>query len=1350
MIWSAFSDPGSTRMSAGAFPKVPGLNELLRHCRIQIRTHTFLRGIASVTGVLAGLLLIVCLLDYLLALNSIFRAGMLGLTVAGTSFAAWRYLLRPLSSPVSRQEMGAIVDLSCPGLHEAVATLLSVESPEATEAESGSSVMRYRLRQQVAAGLKHVHTGRIVDYRSTIERCGIAVCCIILIMMPLMFWTSGSQLLLQRLITPWANLATASNFWFEVPNADRFVAKNSDVKLIALPRWRIGGNGSPPGDVVVELRSEAGLSDRLEMSYDEISSQYTATLPRIQQAVSFRIRGGGAVTQWFRLNVDVPPEIVSALLTETPPAWTGRPAELNDGVVGDIEVFERSQLEILLKFNKPVQKAQLVWSEWKPISSEVAVDELELPEEASQELQPEAAEPDQITEPDWISGDGLSVLFRLSAKGGGPFEFRVVDEFGLQNPTEPERRLVVVEDQPPVLNVQGVQNGLQLKPDDIVPLDCQVSDDLGIGSLQLHIQKNEEEILVEEAESIVPGSLEIEHQFRFPLSRLKMKAGETVAIRVRATDQRPVPEPHEVWSGPWVIEVTDDAAAIGQKALSEEDQQLISQLKEMARQLDQDIARGNELRNQLWQQWNDETQSGVQQLSEKEQLQGRELQQLAERVAEHPLMQPQADALKQIGDAVRDPIPASLSAAVKAERGPAAIAIQDAVGQLASAKDRLNRTIEEIEKLARLEQELAELNRLALEAEELAKRSDEMQKEQQQAPETGQSPEDAEKQKQQQQERAEQLEADRQQLSGELSDLLRREKELLESARRSQLEKLEAVAEKAAQLAGQQQKVADGVAEEARDEAREGDPLAEPLKPMQDAGPAADKDGAAPGDAAATADAAAADATAPAENEKSSEPSSGPQPSVVDNLLDRLKQLAEASDGIAESLKADRAYPQSAAQHSDEASQRASDAVQSAQAGQFSKAAEQMRQSAEQSDQAASQLNEQHQDRQTDLQNSSQEMKQLADVLQQLQQDDAAQSAAQQRSQSRLAEESSSLPGELNELSERLGLPDLDTPQQSRQASDAQKAASAAAQSGKEAADQLQQEDLSQASESGKRAADQLNQAAQLARQGSSEKPNSEALVPSEVGDSVTEALQSLDRAGQVARQSQTQQAEESQPSQSGEASDPGDGSNPQGEQSGQPDDASSSPPSDGEPNGEQNSAENQDSQASGQKGQSKSDGKPGKAGQGQPSEDEDSGQPSGQSSSNGSGNASKQLSQAAKALANAARGALPRPFTPGQMTDGDRNPGQTNEAVGNDDRFDGQTPGQGRRAGSGLFTKGGVNDLLDEELSESGRDVVDGEYSDLIRQYRRELARAAAGLSGSGQTSGDRQPSQKSAGEAP
>ncbi|MBL8820525.1 MAG: hypothetical protein JNL58_31165 [Planctomyces sp.] len=1429
-------------MSAGRMAELPGLSRLLARCRRQILFLTTLRGLAELATVLLVCVFVGCLIDFLIPLPSIVRLILLTGSIGLAAGVFWKRLVRPLMTPIAREEIGAAVDLAFPGLQERMATMLSLSRDDATRAELGSGVMREHLEEQVRSELSRVSVSKTVHPGTALKRCSIAVLVILIALVPLVVWNSGTNLLLKRMVMPFANLGTGGNFFFEVVDGNRTVATGSDIQFAAIPRWRSGEVGELPLSVIVELKADNGHVDTVAMSFNELDSQFVGELRNAQQSFQYRVSGGGAETEWYQLVVSDPPRVVSAILTETPPAYTARPVETHEGVIGTISVFERSDLQLDLAFSEPVSGLRMVWKDFRPISSEIAVDEFAAEEDQTPVINPGLPVP---VVPVVVSEDGLTARMQLTAMGSGRFEFEFQDRDGLGNPEEPERRLAVEEDNPPELRVTGVEDELEIRTSDIAPLDVVVKDDIGLGVLELYVRRNDEAERILAAEGLTAGVREWVHQFRLPLADLGASNGDRISFRVRATDERPMPEPNEVWSGGLTVRMNDQAEAIGTVPLREEDQQLLDHLRSIEEELRLDAEKVQEVRGQLNEQWDDDRKQNVRELVEKQQTQGRELQEVAQDVGEHPLMEDQAKSLMEQAESLRVQIADKLKQAASVERDEAARELQAAAEELTRQREQLHRTIEEIEQRARLEQELTELNRLALDAEELASRSEKLEQDRVEGrPEEGQTQEDFQ---QELSDRASEIGADSQQLGQNLNALLQRQKELLEAARKAESDKLRALYDKASELAQQQQRIADGVGEESRDAARETQPLAEKIDPaaaeadrirreasqlnvslpefegnvletaarslregnLSNAKEALEKaeeiiaqsetqlksSASKDEDAnsanltdeqrqqlAALAERAAVlrqdlekldselDVTVKERTTLNEENAVG-----VSAFVQRLRELSQASDEVFQQLQHDSVVPEnqvspSAVDQSRQLATRGKEAAQSAQAGQFAQSQERMRNAAEHATNAARELTQpQLVDRQQQLNSLADQYSRLSQAAAELQQDDSAQLAAQRDGQETIEARAEELPEQLKDIAERMQLPALDMPQQGRLAQESSEAADSGKKSAQRAAEELAEGELQRSSESGRETAGHLNRAAQLSQQAAGN-PGQPSIIPSDVGESVTDALQSLDKAQQAARSMQQQQQADGQSDAQGEGAkgelarsdQPGTQEGQSGTGAAQPkpgqDAASSSQSANGEQSGqgqsgqsgsEGQSGENQSGQGKqgqGKKGQGKNG--QGQDGQGQPGSESDGESQSAQQGQANRGSAARSLSDAAQALTQAARNALPQAFTPGQLNEGQKNSGRGTSGTGNDQAWDGRNAPRSQQGRARLRDWGKLQDQLTEEIQEGAKDVVDSEYSELIRSYRRELARSVSeGAQGTesvgSQGAGKREPNQ-------
>ncbi len=1337
------------------------VQQLLDRCRRQILVHTTLVGLAKIFTVVIGYLVCAAVLDYLFGLPSAVRAVTLSCFVVVLAAVTWNWLIAPLKASLPAEQLGAAIDLSTPELNESLATLISIERPGTTSSEAGSALMRQHLRQQVAHNISHASPNRVVDTSRTRRRCGVAGLVTMLAVVPFIVWPSGSELLLQRMVSPFRNLATVSNLYFDVTDGNRIVARGSNVEISATPNWRSGSDWERPEFVDLRLIGANGQTEQLGMLFDAVGDRFVAELPRIAESVRYQVTGGGTTTEVFTLTIVDPPQIRTAVMTATPPTYAGRATERFDGMLGDMEVFERSQLNVLLEFNKPITAAKLVWQQRdaRPVTEAQAIqfefDDLSGEEVMEINMDPDApltvVEPLEKSVAGLVAGDGLSATFEMEADAGGDFAFEVTDEFQLMNGVEPDRHLTVIFDKAPELDVSGIHDIDSFRPDDVLPANCFAVDDIGIGDLELRYQLNDNVEKIVAAASFDRGALEVKQAFRLQLEDLGVADGDILKIRIRATDERPEPGPQQTWSKVYTIGIDKNAAAAGQRAMAEDTQEMVDALKKLEELLQQDVEKTNALKEQTKRGWTDQNRDEAQRLSEKEQQQGQILEALADDVASHPLMKNSAAVLEELSQTLREQLPEVLEAAADADRRQTAHQeLSQAETQLQAARQTLQDEIQKIEDIAKLEQDLAELNRLALDAEQLSQDAEQLDQDRQdnQNQPSEMSDKDWDQQLDQ---RRQELRQEQAQLSSELERLLDQQQELRQAAQRAQREQLTELSEIAQALAKRQQQLADGVKQEATDAARDAREIAKQLEqatadakrlnqdlPKQDGVQQADiekleqaieqlkqgdlaqpdqplsdvaaelanneqplRDAAADDETAAesdqrqqTADRSkalaerleeirqqAADlrqqrtaAQAPTNTDSPDAP-----PSPVNEALQRLQKLSQQAQEIADAVAADPAAGQAAQQSAQQAAEQTNSSAEEAATGQFSDAATEAVQAATAAAKAGEQLQaEAQQERRQQAANLSDDLNQMAQQLRDLQPDDAARLAAQQATQQQIADQIQQLPQQLQELAERMNMEALQMQEQGQQAQSAQQAASEAQQNSQQASASLQQADLQSGSESGQETATQLQRLAELSEQAGQSPPNESSAVPTEVGESVAQALQNLAAAAQAMQQDSDQ---------------PG--------------------------SGEGGESAEQGGQGQGQPGEEEAiAGQPGE-GQGQPGE--------GQPGAGQPGSGSQQLSSAAQALAQAAQSALPGQFNPGQMSDGGESENAGQRAAGNPGLWNGLLPNVANGP-AGSRDWGQLNEELDSETTDGVAASRDSEYEALIRMYFREVAKATSG----------------------
>ena len=140
----------------------------------------------------------------------------------------------------------------------------------------------------------------------------------------------------------------------------------------------------------------------------------------------------------------------------------------------------------------------------------------------------------------------------LTAQATGDYALNLLDTHGLTSRSEPRRRVIVRPDAPPTVALGGMEGLDEARTDDTLRVDIKTSDDFGVVSVELHYR------LERTTASSLPnfgkltpaitglGAPVARGEAVLALEKLGLLPGDSLAYRVRVTDNRP--EPHVVWS----------------------------------------------------------------------------------------------------------------------------------------------------------------------------------------------------------------------------------------------------------------------------------------------------------------------------------------------------------------------------------------------------------------------------------------------------------------------------------------------------------------------------------------------------------------------------------------------------------------------------------------------------------------------------------------------------------------------------------------------------------------------------------------------------------------------------------
>ncbi|MAX39181.1 MAG: hypothetical protein CME33_21770 [Gimesia sp.] len=1330
------------------------LNQLDR----RIRSLALLRGLGLVILVLVCLITLQISIDFLFSLDSTARIIMSSISLAVLTGCLWFGILRRVIQKRTPVELAAIVEESQSSLNERLTSVLELAS---AQNETSSVIMRERLARETIASLTTFNiTDSVPSDRAMrfIMSAGIAI---LIFITPLLFWPDAYRLLLSRSVIPWGNFATVSSLYFDVQPGDETVARGTDLKIVAEPRWHTKTPGKI-NDVWIEWKDSAGKENSRRMDLDQETGFYLTQFPRLLSGFQYTISSDRSRSKHYTIEIAEPPSITDTLLTVKSPGYTQKPTEQLKVIPSELRVIEQSLLSFKLQFDRPVTAVTLE-------SQRYATGQEERP----------PVEQKAFT----LSEDQLSAELELPVhKSSFLFHLTLESLQGKLKTQTSEHLVKVIPDRAPEIELSLYNQPEFIKPTDGLTVPVKVLDDFSVAELELHVQKLDDKVTVLKVPAPLLGKPAVEHEFKIDLEGLGAQQADIFTYRIRAADNREIPEPNVVWTTPRVFGIdknADQQVSAGvvsrQQKLRDELQKIQQEFKEHKDQVDQKIAELNQVKEKEALKAADQDQ--LQELSKQERKLAQKLENLANELLQLPLYQKLAEQTQEVArtDFVKnhDTLKATADAEnVKQARSD----LKPVPKAMKGTEQKLDQLAQQYDKLVELENDLLNLNRLAEETDHLANdllafndklESTKPQSEQQAAP-LQENPDGkqaaSEKSKMEQkkeeahQQRSPEMEKElanqqaelkhrQSRLAKDLDQLLERRPELVDAARNYQMKQLDSLVRQTSQLVEPQTQVAEAIQEQApvaagrpaapqtAEQTREANPPAtaqgenQPAQPADNTTPpgASPAGQAPPAAAEPSQNAATAAAAQPAESRMSNEPSRAKaEPAEAESVLDLQRQqqlLAEAATNFvletAQQFGPDSEPTRKATQLAEESikAQQAANAGRLHEAGQAanraSKVAEEIMQAHKEQKQENTERDAflEQAERMANLQQSQ------AAKMEQASASEANRQQALKNTQQALAQQTQALSKQLSETSRKLETDPVSLKKESQQADRTRQKTESAGQAMEKTVESLQEENLAQAAEQANQAAQALQDAARQAQQASRQKVK-ESPVPEKVGNQVTDAAQQLREAQKQLEQTPEFKNQSDQSMAQKQQSPPGEAK--ENSQEGSPADQKEKATESGDAKAQANSEAGDKSQsqeqmaenANKQQGDSDQQGKPSKS----------------QAAAESLKRAAESLSQAATELKSKAQ----QGSDPGK--------GQQSQTASKNMA---QGKGQGESEGGGAQTSVDFSELktklqamsdrnwgelpgqLDTEILQGSRRSTDPEYARLIKHYFEAISKS-------------------------
>lgn len=681
------------------------LQERLSDLHRRIRRTQALRGGSLVLLACCLALGSALLLDYWLGLGSIARGVLLLAFLGAVGYVALTRLVFPLLQPIPSATLAALVEERHPELAERLTT--AVELVDRADPAQGSPALLALLLQETSARTAALDIPQVYPTRSTRWLSWGSGALAAALLLPALIQPSRFLELTQRLLFPWQQSAAFVPWGLDVQPGEVVAARGRPLTLRVqvLPLTSLATQ--PPLCALVRQRGQGPVERTYMLA--ERPDLYAFKLDRVESDFTYHIEAGGAVSPRYQVRAADPVELVaeSPAIVVTPPAYARgqREAETFYGVV-DLGALQHSRMEFNFRFTRPAVSAQLEWTT-QGTAKETTVHPLPL------------------------SADRLEARLELPAVADAVYRVVLEGEHGLKTELA-ERQVEVKLDQPPAFlkPVKAAEAPRPVQPYDNVPLDVALNDDVAVAAAEIEYQINDQPTRQEHLVLMGKDSPDASVRHVFKLADKGVKDGDQLRYRLKALDNRNVPEaklePNVVYfpaEDRWLtLQISRSADPLRQQEiLAQRDavQRKLDDLKKDLQKEQRSIYRLNqESRNQ--QNLQAEQREELKDLERNHQDATAALRDLAREAADQAGMQPLADKAANAADQEMRQADQALQAAERAKQAdPRAARLQD-------AEQKVGEAVRRLEEMQQSNQELAQAQLDQMKLEMLAQRQQEL------------------------------------------------------------------------------------------------------------------------------------------------------------------------------------------------------------------------------------------------------------------------------------------------------------------------------------------------------------------------------------------------------------------------------------------------------------------------------------------------------------------------------------------------------------------------------------------------------------------------------------------------
>ena len=449
--------------------KIEGLPQeialILRQIISRARKVIIIRGICAVLVFSLGAILLAMGIDStLLIISPIARWGLSALIYGGLASSVYVFLVMPLARSFTLAGVARMLEAQHPEMQERISSAVELLTSSDDPSIGGSRELINALAKAAAEDASKVRYKTEVTMRSALPYACAAAALVLTVACIFSIFPRKAAFLLARATLPFANMSSIRALDIEIKPGDLVTKRGEKLEIEALiagssPRsarlMRTAFNG---GESTEEMKRQAPAKDgRLRFSF---------SIPAVEKDFSYRVLADDAVTRRYHVTAVVPPVIEEVSVRIEYPAYTRMKPRFEEKSSGSLMALAESVATLSVKLSKPCGKLQMNVAGGSLIS-----------------LEGQSS-----------SGFGTSreFSFKLPIKKGlfGIYSLQASDEHGFSNPKF-ERAIQAVPDLPPIVAINApTQKEIHLKRDDSFPCYFIASDDIGVASVEISLEKD--------------------------------------------------------------------------------------------------------------------------------------------------------------------------------------------------------------------------------------------------------------------------------------------------------------------------------------------------------------------------------------------------------------------------------------------------------------------------------------------------------------------------------------------------------------------------------------------------------------------------------------------------------------------------------------------------------------------------------------------------------------------------------------------------------------------------------------------------------------------------------------------